>query len=195
MGQLIVQDFVTADGYAADTNNEFKAYELLDGGGTAEFDRAQLEWLGSVEAMVLGANTYRYFAEYWPTDAPKARSSLQPQWLRRHVFSRHLKDAPWGGDFPPSTVESGDAIEGIRRIKRESAKDIVLWGGSLSLGQTFFAAGGEVDAVRLVVMPLGQGSGRGGVFPAGHDPALLKLVDVNSYDQGLVELSYLVLKR
>ena len=191
MGQLIVQDFVTVDGYAADTNNEFKAYELLEG-GTAEFDRAQLEWLGSMEAMVLGANTYRYFAEYWPTNASEGEIIAPAlNGLRRHVFSRHLKEAPWG-DFPPSTVESGDAIEAIRRIKRESAKDIVLW-GSLSLGQTFFAAG-EVDAVRLVVMPLGQGSGRG-VFPAGHDPVLLKLVDVNSYDQGLVELSYSVRQR
>ncbi|MFJ6452982.1 hypothetical protein [Paenarthrobacter sp. NPDC091669] len=43
-------------------------------------------------------------------------------------------------------------------------------------------------------MPVGQGAGRG-VFPAGHDPALLKLVDVNSYDQGLVELSYTVRKQ
>ncbi|MET3903195.1 dihydrofolate reductase family protein [Paenarthrobacter sp. 4246] len=191
MGQLIVQDFVTADGFAADTNNEFKAYELLEG-GTAEFDRAQLEWLGSVEAMVLGANTYRYFVEFWPTPASEGEI-IAPvlNGLRRHVFSRQLKEAPWG-NFPPSNVESGDAIEAIRRIKRESAKDIVLW-GSLSLGETFFAAG-EVDAVRLVVMPVGQGAGRG-VFPAGRDPALLKLVSVNSYDQGLVELSYTVRKQ
>lgn len=31
MGQLVVQQFVTADGFAADKNNEFKAFELLDG--------------------------------------------------------------------------------------------------------------------------------------------------------------------
>ncbi|MFJ6452983.1 hypothetical protein [Paenarthrobacter sp. NPDC091669] len=54
------------------------------------------------------------------------------------MVSRQLKEAPWG-DFPPSNVESGDVIEAIRRIKRESTKDIVLW-GSLSLGETFFAA-------------------------------------------------------
>ena len=68
MGQLIVQQFVTADGFAADRNNEFKAFELLDG-GTAELEQSQLEWLASVEAMVLGANTYRMFLEYWPTPA------------------------------------------------------------------------------------------------------------------------------
>ncbi|MEV7604101.1 dihydrofolate reductase family protein [Paenarthrobacter sp. NPDC089322] len=191
MGQLIVQDFVTADGFAANTDNEFNAYELLEG-GTAEFDRAQLEWLGSVEAMVLGANTYRMFVEYWPTPASNGEIIAPAlNGLRRYVFSRHLEAAPWG-DYPPSTIESGDAIEAIRRIKRASEKDIVLW-GSLSLGESFFAAG-EVDAVRLVVMPIGQGAGRG-VFPAGQDSALLRLDDVNTYDHGLVELAYTVRKR
>ncbi len=68
MGQLVVQEFVTADGFAANTNNEFNAYEMLEG-GTAEFDRSQLAWLDTVEAMVLGASTYRMFAEFWPTPA------------------------------------------------------------------------------------------------------------------------------
>ena len=53
MGQLIVQDFVSADGFAADANNEFTFYEYLDG-GTAEFDRSQLKWLETVDTMVLG---------------------------------------------------------------------------------------------------------------------------------------------
>ena len=68
MGHLIVQEFVSADGFAADANNEFTFYELLDG-GTTEFDHSQQEWLKTVDVMVLGANTYREFAEYWPTPA------------------------------------------------------------------------------------------------------------------------------
>ena len=68
MGQLVVQEFVTADGFAANTNNEFTAYELLQG-GTAELDQSQLAWLETVDAMVLGATTYRMFAEFWPTPA------------------------------------------------------------------------------------------------------------------------------
>jgi len=56
MGQLVVQEFVTADGFAADSNNEFRAYEMLEG-GTAEFNRSQLGWLDSVDAIVLGAFT------------------------------------------------------------------------------------------------------------------------------------------
>jgi hypothetical protein len=40
-----------------------------------------------------------------------------------------------------------------------------------------------------VVMPVAIGAGRG-VFPAGHDPTLLKLLNAKTYDAGLVELEY-----
>ena len=186
MGQLVVQEFVTADGFAANTNNEFTAYEMLEG-GTAEFDQSQLAWLDTVDAMVLGASTYRMFVEFWPTPA-SAGEVIAPalNGLRRFVFSRRLKAAPWG-ELPAATLESGDAVEAIRRIKREVAGTIVLW-GSLTLSETFFAAG-EVDAVRLVVMPIAIGAGRG-VFPAIQDPALLSLRSAKTYDAGLVELEY-----
>ncbi|SLK11199.1 dihydrofolate reductase family protein [Arthrobacter sp. P2b] len=186
MGQLIIQDFVSADGFAADANNEFTFYEYLDG-GTAEFDRSQLEWLKTVDTMVLGANTYREFAEYWPTLASKDEI-IAPllNGLRRVVFSRHLAKAPWG-DMAEAAVESGDAIEAIKRIKGETDGDIVVW-GSLTLAETFLAAG-VVDSVRLVVMPIAIGAGRS-VFPSGQDPNVLKLQSATTYDQGLVELVY-----
>ena len=186
MGQLVVQEFVTADGFAANANNEFTAYEMLEG-GTAEFDRSQLAWLGTVDAMVLGANTYRMFADFWPTPASDGEIIAPAlNGLRRFVFSRQLKRAPWG-DLPEATIESGDAVEAIRRIKTEIEGSIVLW-GSLTLSGAFFAAG-EVDTVRLVVMPIAIGAGRG-VFPAGQDPALLSLLSAKTYDAGLIELEY-----
>ncbi|HSN36891.1 MAG TPA: dihydrofolate reductase family protein [Arthrobacter sp.] len=186
MGHLIVQEFVTVDGFAANTDNEFTAHELLEG-GTAEFDRNQLGWLGGVDAMVLGANTYRMFAEFWPTPA-SAGEVIAPalNGLRRFVFSRRLTNAPWG-DLPAATIESGDAVDAIRRIKRDVEGTIVLW-GSLTLSEAFFAAG-EVDGVRLVVMPVAIGAGRG-VFPAGQDPTLLQLQSATTFDAGLVELEY-----
>jgi dihydrofolate reductase len=186
MGNLIVQEFVSADGFAADANNEFTFYEFLDG-GTAEFDRSQMEWLKTVDTMVLGANTYRGFAEYWPTPASKDEiiaPSLNG--LHRVVFSRHLTKAPWG-DMAEASIESGDAVDAIRRIKNETNGDIVVW-GSLTLAGTFLTAG-VVDSVRLVVMPIAIGAGRG-VFPSGQDPNVLTLQGATMYDQGLVELLY-----
>ena len=186
MGQLVVQEFVSADGFAADANNEFTFYELLDG-GTSEFDRSQLKWLETVDAMVLGANTYRMFVEYWPTPASKDEIITPAlNGLRRVVFSSGLTSAPWG-DMPEAAVESGDAIEAIRRLKSETDGDIVVW-GSLTLAGTFLAAG-EVDQVRLVVMPIAIGAGRG-VFPPEQGPNLLDRQSATTYDQGLVELVY-----
>jgi dihydrofolate reductase len=186
MGQLVVQEFVTADGFAANTNNEFTAYELIQG-GTVELDQSQLAWLESVEAMVVGATTYRMFVEFWPTPASEGEIIAPAiNALRHYVFSRQLQNAPWGG-FPAATIESGDAVTAIRRIKSEVAGTTVLW-GSLTLSEAFFAAG-EVDAVRLVVMPIATGAGRG-VFPASQDPTLLRLVSANTYDAGLIELEY-----
>lgn len=186
MGQLVVQEFVSADGFAADTNNEFTFYEHL-GGGTAEFDRSQAEWLNGVDTMVLGANTYRMFAEYWPTSASKDEIIAPAlNGLRRVVFSRTLTKAPWG-DLGEAAIESGDAVEAIRRIKNESGGDVVVW-GSLSLAETFLAAG-VVDSVRLLVMPIAIGAGRG-VFPPGRNPNVLNLQSATVYDKGLVELVY-----
>jgi dihydrofolate reductase len=186
MGQLVVQEFVTADGFAANANNEFTAYEMLEG-GTPEFNQSQLEWLDTVDAMVLGASTYRMFAGFWPTPASDGEIIAPAlNGLRRFVFSGQLKNAPWG-DFPEATIESGDAVEAIRRIKGEIEGTIVLW-GSLTLSQAFFEAG-EVDGVRLVVMPIAIGAGRG-VFPAGQDPTLLSLLSAKTYDSGLIELEY-----
>lgn len=186
MGHLVVQQFVTADGFAANLDNEFTAYELLEG-GTDEFDRSQVEWLAGVDAMVLGANTYRIFAGYWPTPAAAGEVIAEPlNALRRHVFSRTLGHAPWG-DLAAATVESGDAVEAIRRIKEENEGLVVLW-GSLALSRVFFAAG-EVDEVRLVVMPVVIGSGYG-VFPPDTPPTVLELRGSHAYDAGLIELHY-----
>lgn len=186
MGHLVVQQFVTADGFAANVDNEFTAYELLEG-GTDEFDRSQVEWLAGVDAMVLGANTYRIFVGYWPTPAAAGEIIAKPlNGLRRHVFSRTLSHAPWG-DLPAATVESGDPVEAIRRIKAENEGLVVLW-GSLALSRVFFAAG-EVDEVRLVVLPVVIGAGLG-VFPPETDPTVLDLHGTRSFDTGLVELHY-----
>jgi dihydrofolate reductase len=137
--------------------------------------------------MVLGASTYRIFAGFWPTPASDGEIIAPAlNGLRRFVFSRQLKNAPWG-DLPEATIESGDAIEAIRRIKGEIEGTIVLW-GSLTLSQAFFESG-EVDGVRLVVMPIAIGAGRG-VFPAGQDPTLLSPLSAKTYDTGLIELEY-----
>ncbi|WP_077488972.1 dihydrofolate reductase family protein [Sinomonas mesophila] len=186
MGRLIIQDFVTVDGFAADTGGNFTFYEKLET-RMDEFAANQLAWVEGLEAMVIGRNTYLMFAEYWP-GATAEQDVLAPALnaLDRHVFSSTLEAAPWGED-EPAVLERGDAVEAIRRIKAEAERDIVLW-GSLRLGKSLLRAG-EVDEVRLVVLPVALGEGIG-VFPPAGDGALLRLGSARTYDDGLVELVY-----
>ena len=101
---------------------------------------------------------------------------------RGHCRVVPFRDVDTGG-----RIDRFDQPEEIQRIEFEGT--IVLW-GSLTLSEAFFAAG-EVDAVRLVVMPIAIGAGRG-VFPARQDPTLLSLRSAKTYDAGLVELDYAV---
>jgi dihydrofolate reductase len=173
-----VQQFVSADSFAASDRNEFDLFDHVEGDSSA-FDRSNLEWLEGIGAIVLGANTYRMFASYWPTPqaeheviAPRINS------LAKYVFSRSLAAAPWGDD-DSATIASGDAPETIRRLKGELHGDLILW-GSLSLMHSLFRAR-AVDLVRLVVLPVAIGSGRG-VFPPGEGTTALRLIATKTLD-------------
>ena len=186
MGALVVQQVVSADGFAVDGD---RIFDLIDG-DTADFDRSNSSWIDRASAILLGRTTYEQFVAFWPTDA--ARDELveaQINSVPKHVFSTSLTEAPWG-DFEPATVQSGDAIENVRRLKSEMRGDLIVW-GSLTLADCFFAAG-EVDVVRLVVLPVAVGAGRT-AFPEAGDPVRLALRSTDTFDSGLVELEYTVI--
>lgn len=190
MGELVVQQFVSADGFAADDNNRFTLFDDVEG-DSSDFDQCNLRWMEGLGAIVLGAETYRMFSSYWPT--PQADGELVGPTLNalpKYVFSRTLTSAPWG-DHPAAAVVADDVGETVRRLKTEIAGDLVLW-GSLSLGQSLFRAG-AVDIVRLVVLPVAIGSGRT-VFPAGQPPTRLHLVGSRTFAAGLVASDYTVVR-
>ena len=188
MGKLLVHQFVSLDGYAADDNGDFS---LFEGGEvrTPEFDLELLVRLQLVDAILLGATTYRMFADYWPTPA-SASQLIAPSinTIEKIVFSSTLESAPWG-EFAPARVESGDAVEAIRALKEEKFGDLLVW-GSLTLTDALFAAG-LVDSVRISVLPVILGSGRS-PYPAGYAEREIRLVDSGIFDSSIVASEYAV---
>ncbi|WP_353814513.1 hypothetical protein [Agromyces sp. SYSU T00266] len=57
MGRLIVEQIVSADGYAADEEGGIGFFEAVPGLEATDHD--QLAFLEGVDAILLGANTYR----------------------------------------------------------------------------------------------------------------------------------------
>jgi dihydrofolate reductase len=154
MGKLIVQQVTTLDGFA-DSEDGGASYfgEYTD---WEEVDRDMQPWLEKIDRILLGANTYRLFVDYWPT-ALSAGEMLAPRInaMPKSVISSTLDSAPWG-NFDPATVEHGDAVETVRRLTENNT--VILW-GSLTLMNSLLEAG-VVNELQLRVLPVTIASGR-----------------------------------
>src|SRR5688572_29265036 len=117
MGRLIVEQWTSVDGFAADGEGGVGFYVPDDPEGGHEIERAQLAMLENVDAIVLGANTYRIFVDYWPTASPDDEAVAEPiNRLPKHVVSNTLESAPWGEG--EAALERGDGAESVRALKQ-----------------------------------------------------------------------------
>lgn len=123
MGRLIVEQHVTADGFAAGPNGEL---DWIDPGDVDQHPMVAqaLAELAHTDAILLGATTYRLFVAYWPTASadPLAEPITR---FPKHVVSTTLAEAPWGA-HSPATVEPGAPIATVDRLKATYERDIIL---------------------------------------------------------------------
>ncbi|HET9020272.1 MAG TPA: dihydrofolate reductase family protein [Ornithinibacter sp.] len=140
------------------------------------------------QRMVLGATTYRAFAQIL---ASNTEPTVHDPWVTRMrnlpatVVSTTL-EAPL--DWPDATVVSGDAVDVVARLKEES--DIPLRShGSLSMNRALMAAG-LVDRLQLTIFPVITGlTGADPIFHGAADFDL-ELLDHRTLDTHIQELVY-----
>lgn len=183
MRKVVVQQFVTLDGFAAGPNGELDFVNDSSADPTGgEFVDDQLAFIGTLDTALLGANTYRMFAEYWPEQTAETQA-IAPvlNAMPRVVFSRTLERAPWG-NWEEARVVAGPASEEVRRLKDEPGGDMVVW-GSLTLGESL-ERDGLVDEYRLFVCPVVLGQGRR-LFGDKTPTRWLSLVETKPYDRVL----------
>ena len=141
------------------------------------------------QRMIFGANTYRAHAEMLASSTEGAE--VRDPWVMRMrdlpatVVSSTLK-APL--DWPDATVESGDAVAIVRRLKEESAVPLRSH-GSLSLNRALLDAG-LVDRVQVTLFPVI--TGRTGIDPVFQGAADfdLELIETRTLDGHTQELIY-----
>jgi dihydrofolate reductase len=185
MGKLIVEQITSIDGYAADADGGIGFF--VDAREINAADAEQLRMLRSVGAIVLGATTYRMFADYWPQADPAVEPVAAPiRDLPKFVVSSSLAAAPWGSD-QAATLLRGDGVAAVRGLRARIDGDLVVW-GSLTLADALLRAG-EVDVLRLRIVPVLLGRGRPfappGTARRHWAPALAR-----QFDGGLVLLEY-----
>ncbi|MQY18883.1 dihydrofolate reductase family protein [Nocardia macrotermitis] len=176
-------------------------FSSLDGFGTASGDwggywgKQGPELLGrrlalyaEPQRMVFGANTYRAFAQML---AAGTEETVGDAWVTRMrnlpatVVSTTLTGPL---DWPDATVVSGDAVDVVGRLKRESEVPLRSH-GSLSMNRALLAAG-LVDRVQVTVFPVI--TGRTGTEPifGGAADFDLELLEARTLDGSIQELVY-----
>ena len=125
MRKVVVQEFVTLDGFAAGPNGEIDF--ITDSGGGADptlgpFVEDQLAF----DAMLLGAETYRMFAAFWPEQTVETQAIADAlNGTPKIVFSGTLERAPWGG-WDEARVVRGSAADEVRKLTAEPGESMVV---------------------------------------------------------------------
>jgi dihydrofolate reductase len=139
--------------------------------------------------MVFGATTFREFVQMLASSTEK--SDVRDPWVTRMrnmpatVVSSTLKEPL---DWPDATVVSGNAVDIIARLKKES-KVPLRSHGSISLNRALMAAG-LIDYVQVTVFPVISGkTGTHPIFQGAADFDL-KLVESRTLDGNIQELVY-----
>lgn len=187
MRKLILEEWLSLDGYAEDRNGKTGFMPPTEANGYSDLDQLQL--MDTLDTILLGRKTYELFAAFWPTaTTDKEIIADKLNSLSRIVFSNTLTEAPWG-NWPPAQVIKGDAVENIKELKQQPGKNMVIW-GSLSLSQSLMQAG-LIDEFRIHICPVIIGGGRS-LFPGLEQYTNLRLAGSKQYDTGVVRLQYVV---
>jgi dihydrofolate reductase len=180
----------------------FDVFSSLDGFGShsggwgaywgkagPELRHHRLAVYGEQQRMVFGATTYRAFAQLFA--ASTAEPAASDAWVTRMrrmpatVVSTTLEEPL---DWLDATVERGDAVDVVARLKEESAVPLRSH-GSLSMNRALMAAG-LVDRVQLTLFPVITGqTGRDPIFQGAADFDL-ELLESRTLDGTIQELIY-----
>jgi dihydrofolate reductase len=191
MRKLILDQWVSLDGYVADKNGQIDFFTGLVSSKEENIysDLDQLAFLETIDTILLGRKTYEMFVDYWPNRTIREEIIADKlNEIPKIVFSNTLKKATWP-KWPDATVISGNVANKIRELKTREGKNIVVW-GSILLSHLLIAEN-LFDEYRIRICPVVLGNGRP-LFLDQMNYMKLKLQEVKKYDTGVVFLSYTV---
>ena len=177
MAKLIMWNLVTLDGFIEGANRDISWH--LDVWGE-ELERLSIEQLKSAGGLMFGRVTYELMANHWPSATGEVADFMNA--LPKYVFSRRLTKSDWNN----TQVFNVELSSTVARLKRESSKDIFLF-GSADLAASLIPHG-LIDEFRIAVNPLILGRGTP-LFKQG-ERVKLKLLDSKAHSTGIVILRY-----
>ena len=192
MRTLISTAFVSLDG-VIDSPGGGPTEPHRSGGWTfkdLEFQEEAYELKGREQqeatAMMMGRLSYEVFAPVWPGIEEFADYKVMPKF----VVSTTLKDADLVSDWGDTTILR--TLDDVAAVKEGDGGPIIIH-GSANLNQNL-ADAGLIDRYHLLVFPVLLGAGKRLFSDTDKDKQMLKVVESESYSNGLQKLVYDVVR-
>lgn len=185
MGKLIVQEWISLDGYAEDANGGLDFFTSYSE-PMKRYDEYQLKLIDTIDTMLIGRKTYELFVNYWPTELSVndlIADSLNG--LNKVVLSNTLSSADWG-NWSAAAIFQGNTASIVRNLKATTEGNIIVW-GSIGIAQELLRQE-LVDELNLFVCPTILGGGRQ-LLP-GDSHSNWQLMSAQSFEMGMVNLLY-----
>jgi dihydrofolate reductase len=147
----------------------------------AEFDRFAIAQLHGADRLLFGRFTFEGMAAYWPAQTGEV-ADLMNALPKIVITSRGLST-----DWKNVTVETGDAVACVRRLKSQGDGETLVF-GSGKLSETLDAHD-LFDEYRICIAPVILGSGTA-LFGKRAAPRALRFLDARPLESGGVILRY-----
>jgi dihydrofolate reductase len=177
MARLIMWNLMTLDGFVEGPNRDISWHSDVWG---EELEQLSIEQLNAAGGLLFGRVTYELMANHWPSATGEVADFMNA--VPKYVFSRTLTASGWNN----TRLHGDDAPATVARLKRETAKDIFLF-GSADLAASLIPHG-LIDEFRIAVNPIILGGGTP-LFKPG-ERTKLKLLDSRTLSTGIVILRY-----
>ncbi len=179
MGKLVNATYMTIDGdiqNMGDWHFEYFGEEAIK---TAQ------EQLDAADALIMGRKTYDGMAPAWMARAGQDDFSDRMNDITKYVVSHSLTEPAW----PNVTVLNGDVVDGVRKLKERTDKNILQYGfGPVT---RLLLENGLLDELRIWLHPVLSGKAKPAELLYHELPRTkFSLADVNVHSTGIVVLTY-----
>jgi dihydrofolate reductase len=182
MGRLIVSMNLSLDGYIEAQGQDGGDWLRIDEKVHGAFN----DLAAGADTFLYGRKVYEVMIPYWPDAADDAAKPIYERaygrlWVDtpKVVVSTSLTEPGW-----KTRVVSSDLYEEITRLKRDSERYVLCYGGCQLV--TALQKRNLVDEYVLFIHPAALGVG----VPFFRDPLSLQPLDVHQFKNGVLRLRY-----
>jgi dihydrofolate reductase len=137
----------------------------------------------TTDAMLMGRVLYDEWAQYWPEHADDSFGEVMNS-MKKYVVSNSLQAADWQN----TEIVSGDVAPKLSDIKGQEGGDISMSGSATTV--RWLLREGLLDELNLLVHPIVVGEGLARLFPPEEPSVPLELLSAQTFNSGVLNLSY-----